>query len=81
MSKTKEALVQAVKVIKMWHGDEVFDIYYNCSPEMKLIREALSENEQADAPDKLLPGVPCSHPGCAQHMSHPCEVCGRIACR
>lgn len=21
---------------------------------------------------------PCSHPGCFSHISHPCEVCGRI---
>jgi len=37
----RQALLQAVKVIKQWHGDEVFDIYYNHSPEMKMIREAL----------------------------------------
>ena len=24
-------------------------------------------------------GEPCSHPGCLNHISHPCEVCGRIA--
>lgn len=23
-------------------------------------------------------GVPCDHPGCASHISHPCEGCGRI---
>jgi len=23
-------------------------------------------------------GLPCWHPGCLQHRSHPCEVCGRI---
>lgn len=23
-------------------------------------------------------GVPCSHPGCLSHVSHPCEGCGRI---
>jgi len=23
-------------------------------------------------------GEPCSHPGCFVHLSHPCEVCGRI---
>lgn len=22
--------------------------------------------------------VPCSHPGCRHHVTHPCEVCGRI---
>jgi hypothetical protein len=23
-------------------------------------------------------GQPCSHPGCLSHISHPCEICGRI---
>lgn len=23
----------------------------------------------------------CTHPGCANHVTHPCEVCGRIAGR
>jgi hypothetical protein len=23
-------------------------------------------------------GVPCSHPGCLAHVSHPCEGCGRV---
>lgn len=23
-------------------------------------------------------GVPCDHPGCLSHISHPCEGCGRI---
>ena len=27
----------------------------------------------------LQPGQPCSHPGCACHLSHPCEGCGRYA--
>jgi len=38
--KYYEALVQAVKVIKAWHGDEMFDIYYKKSPEMELIQNA-----------------------------------------
>ena len=25
------------------------------------------------------PGEPCEHPGCASHLSHPCEGCGRYA--
>ena len=32
-------------------------------------------------PEEYLDGEPCSHPGCSRHVSHPCEVCGRIACR
>ena len=39
----KEALSKSIEVIKQWHGDEVFDTYYNHAPEMKTIREA---NEQ-----------------------------------
>jgi DNA modification methylase len=26
-------------------------------------------------------GQPCGHPGCVQHVTHPCEGCGRIAGR
>jgi hypothetical protein len=26
-------------------------------------------------------GEPCTHRGCAHHMTHPCEVCGRILAR
>lgn len=26
-------------------------------------------------------GVPCDHPGCTSHRSHPCEGCGRIGAR
>ncbi len=24
--------------------------------------------------------LPCSHPGCCHHVTHPCEMCGRVAC-
>lgn len=24
---------------------------------------------------------PCKHPGCAHHLSHPCEECGRMGAR
>lgn len=37
----RAALVQCVSVAKAWHGEEAFDIYFNHSPEMKLIRELL----------------------------------------
>jgi len=26
-------------------------------------------------------GVPCDHPGCASHIKHPCEMCGRTGAR
>jgi len=28
--------------------------------------------------EPLKDGEPCSHPGYSGHLSHPCEVCGRI---
>lgn len=28
---------------------------------------------------RLREGEPCSHPGCLNHKSHPCEGCGRTA--
>ncbi len=30
-------------------------------------------------PDYSRLGEPCDHPGCASHLSHPCEGCGRYA--
>jgi hypothetical protein len=41
--RLRKALEQAVRVINQWHGDDVFDLYYNHSPEMKLIRDALGK--------------------------------------
>jgi hypothetical protein len=29
-------------------------------------------------PPDLPSGVACAHPGCLNHVSHPCEGCGRI---
>lgn len=28
---------------------------------------------------ELKDGEPCDHPGCLNHVTHPCEGCGRIA--
>lgn len=28
---------------------------------------------------KYKEGEPCEHPGCLNHVTHPCEGCGRIA--
>ena len=46
--RLRKALQQAVSVIRVWHGmpqkpgdDDAFDLYYNHSPEMKLIRDVL----------------------------------------
>ena len=43
-----KALEQAVSVIKVWHGPEVFDIYFNHSPEMKLIRDVLGKMPEGE---------------------------------
>jgi len=37
----RDALKQCVAVLRQWHGEEVFDIYYNHAPEMQAVREAL----------------------------------------
>lgn len=39
------ALEQCVKVVEIWHGKDVFDLYRDHSPEMKLIREALAKHK------------------------------------
>jgi len=40
-----ELLKHAVEIIHDWHGDEVWKIYYNHSPEMKPIRERIEALE------------------------------------
>jgi len=35
-----DGLNAAVEVIRQWHGQEAWDLYYNHSPDMKPIREA-----------------------------------------
>lgn len=47
------ALQQCVAVTEMWHGKEAFDLYFNHSPEMKLIRDALGKmQDPSDAPSE-----------------------------
>jgi hypothetical protein len=41
--KLRKALEQCVSVAKAWHGDDDFDLYFNHSPEMKLIRDVLGK--------------------------------------
>lgn len=43
-------------------------------PEMDIAFKAL--NVPAHIEDS-----PCEHPGCLNHVTHPCEVCGRVAGR
>ena len=42
----RQALLQAVKVIKQWHGEDVFEIYYNNAPEMEMIRNILGPYDE-----------------------------------
>ena len=59
IAATEEALEKAVALIKAWHNmpgkgspltdeqvEQMWQIYYNHSPEMKPIREALGEGAQ-----------------------------------
>lgn len=48
----RAALVHAVDCIRTWHNiglgksaSEMWDIYWRCSPEMKVIRDALSDDQ------------------------------------
>ena len=41
----------------------------------------IDEFSKLDADIKYWDGEPCNHPGCRNHISHPCEVCGRIGAR
>jgi hypothetical protein len=36
-------------------------------------------NALAETVQQLWDSEPCSHPGCLNHVTHPCEGCGRIA--
>ena len=50
----------------------------------KMIHQShIKKNTVADFMKFVLPpdGVPCSHPGCLNHVTHPCEGCGRVAGR
>lgn len=37
----------------------------------------MDSTAESGAP-KFVEGVPCSHPGCFNHLTHPCDGCGRI---
>lgn len=34
-------LMQAIRVMRSWHGAPAFDIYYKMAPEMKMIRDVM----------------------------------------
>lgn len=46
----------------------------------KTFKERMYDREVRERWLQSLPdGIPCDHPGCLHHLSHPCEVCKRIA--
>jgi hypothetical protein len=45
--------------------------------DIKFKGEKMKVNEQNNI--YFEDGEPCPHPGCKNHITHPCEVCGRIA--
>lgn len=48
IKQSKSVLEKAVSVIKQWHqADDVWDIYFNHSPEMKSIREFMKSGSHA----------------------------------
>lgn len=51
----------------------------SCSNFIANRNESLFSDEDIDRPKK--DGEPCSHRGCLNHISHPCEGCGRIGGR
>lgn len=40
--------------------------------------ETLISTEKIMEIHEYIDGKPCSHPGCLNHVTHPCEGCGRI---
>lgn len=41
--------------------------------------DKFSSTKLIESATRLKPGQPCGHPGCASHLSRPCEGCGRYA--
>ena len=70
-----ELLEHAVSIIRGWHGEEVFDIYYRHSPEMKPIRERIDELKAAAPPVEA--GVDfCLCGEKAEYSENICQFCG-----
>lgn len=59
-------------------GGQITYMDFECRPRFDLMVANLM---LPGLSEPLKPGVPCSHPGCLSHVSHPCEGCGRIAGR
>lgn len=66
-------------------AEKAIEVLYNMSDEQLLqeLETCDSNITYAKYPelfiDKIIPdGVPCYHKGCLNHITHPCEGCGRI---
>lgn len=51
------------------------------SEEKTNFKTSLDEEFTLQYSIKYPDGVPCDHPGCWAHRTHPCECCGRIECK
>jgi len=51
---------------------------HRCVPKVDTMDQALALFDPGSRVADLKPGEPCSHPGCLNHKTHPCEGCGRI---
>ena len=74
MRKSKEIplrLPPSVEGVRQW-------LVMGLDPSMSRTGYALMH---VSIPPDSLEGQPCSHPGCFGHVSHPCEMCGRVAGR
>ena len=54
------------------------DRLYGLEAALKILKEPSNTRIHMGS---LKPGEPCSHPGCCNHITHPCEGCGRVGCQ
>ena len=78
-----DAMVSLVEIEQ--RDDEIMDLYTSLKDDPMIrwkdnIKAVVESQKQNIVPHyEAKQGQPCSHPGCANHVSHPCEECGRIA--
>lgn len=71
--------VKALKVENF--ANKITKNLIDLNPEIKaVINNNLSELLEVEVEkSEYQKGKGCGHPGCLQHVTHPCEKCGRIA--
>jgi hypothetical protein len=81
MSKSKRLAAGSMGYGRRFYPDEPEDLAYL----KKLAKDTRGDenrwpelNLRICGRPFLRDGEPCSHPGCLNHLSHPCEGCGRI---